>query len=58
MELMAVPCLAAPMAAGGLGAIVLAYADGGTDLKRWERLSAWIAGGLTLLVFGALTVLG
>ncbi|OWK38360.1 hypothetical protein FRUB_07480 [Fimbriiglobus ruber] len=57
MVLMGLPCVAAPVAVAALVAVGVA-ATGEAGLKKWERYAAWGAGGLALMVFGALAILG
>lgn len=56
MVLMGLPLVATPTALCAAAALVLAGSAAG--LGHWERRAAYVAGGLSLAVFGALVVLG
>ena len=57
MVLMGLPMIAFPtvlLATVAIGIVI----TNGASLTHWERLSAWLAAGLALVVFGFLFMLG
>jgi hypothetical protein len=57
MVLMGLPCIALPTAVAAAAAVGVVV-TGPEGLSRWERRAGWAAGGLALVAFRTLAILG